>query len=120
MTITKRQFSHLQAMGIELWQLKDNVNEETTDAIDYINIELSALTDSNLFTDILKSLELSVGEISCDNDTLSLGLLTWKFSKENDVILIKHNLVTPTIDVIKNSPLLKKALWTKLQEHSSI
>jgi DNA polymerase III psi subunit len=118
MTITKRQFSHLQAMGVELWQLKENTNDKSDDVTDYINIELSALFKANLFTDILKCLGSSIGEVSCDNNTLSLGLLTWTFSKKNDISLTQNHLITPTINVLKSSPLLKKNLWLKLQEHS--
>jgi DNA polymerase III psi subunit len=120
MTMTKRQFSHLQAMGIELWQLKNSEKKNSTDTFAYISIELSALVDTTIFTDILNCLGLSLGEVSCDNNTLSMGLLTWQFSEQTNISLTKYHLVTPSINILKNSPLLKKALWQKLQENSII
>ncbi|TWX51705.1 DNA polymerase III subunit psi [Colwellia hornerae] len=120
MTITKRQFSHLQAMGIELWQLKNSDKKHNNDGHHYLNIELSALVDTHIFTDILHCLGCSVGEVNCDNNALSIGLLTWQFSEQTDISLTKHHLVTPSINVLKNSPLLKQALWQKLQENSII
>jgi DNA polymerase III psi subunit len=119
MTISKRQFSHLQAMGIELWQLKKSANNENqNNNVDHLDIELSALIETKIFTDILKSLDLSIGEVTCANNILSLGLLTWAFSKESDISLTQHHLVTPTFHVLKDSAQLKQALWQKLQEHT--
>jgi len=120
MTMTKRQFSHLQTMGIELWQLKKSEKENSTDTINYISIELTTLVETTIFTDILNCLGLSLGEVSCDNDILSIGLLTWQFSEKTNISLTKHHLVTPSVNILKNSPLLKKALWQKLQENSII
>lgn len=117
MTITKRQFTHLQAMGIELWQLKNTTNEISTS--DYLDIDFSALIKTNIFTDIIQCLGLSIGEVSYENKTLSLGLLTWQFSEQAEISLSKQHLVTPLITVLQNSELLKKLLWQKLQEHST-
>jgi DNA polymerase III psi subunit len=116
MTMTKRQFSHLQAMGIELWQLKNSDKTNNSDHPLYLDIELATLVDTHIFTDILHSLGCSIGEVSCNNNALSIGLLTWQFSEQTDISLTRHHLVTPSINVLKNSPLLKQTLWQKLQE----
>jgi DNA polymerase III psi subunit len=116
MTITKRQFTQLQAMGIELWQLKNTTTEVTTS--DFLEIDFSAVIKTNIFTDIINSLDISIGEVNYENRSLSLGLLTWQFSEKDEISLTKTHLITPEINVLINSPLLKKSLWQKLQEHS--
>jgi DNA polymerase III psi subunit len=120
MTITKRQFTQLQAMGIDLWQLRNTADEIVDHNEDHIEIQLSTLTSTTIFSDIIKSLHLSIGEISCEKNTISLGLLSWKFSHKHDISLVQQHLVTPSLAVLENSPKLKKALWQKLQDHSII
>jgi DNA polymerase III psi subunit len=118
MTITKRQFTQLQAMGIDLWQLKDTENKIKSDTSYLLEIELSLVIKTTIFTDILNCLGLSVGEVTYDDKTLSLGLLSWQFSKKAEISFEKNHLITPEIAVLKNSVTLKQALWQKLQEHS--
>jgi len=116
MTITKRQFTQLQAMGIELWQLKNTTTEIATSV--YLDIDFSTVIKTTIFTDIINSLGLSIGEVTYENKTVSLGLLTWQFSEQAEITLTKTQLITPEISVLIKSPLLKKSLWQKLQEHS--
>jgi len=119
MAITKRQFSQLQAMGIDLWQLKQTGNEVITDKAEHLDIELVSLLKTPFFLDVITSLELSVGEVSCQDNKLSLGLLTWYFSTNEEILINEHNhLVTPSLSTLKKSPLLKHTLWQKLQELS--
>lgn len=120
MSITKRQFTQLQDMGIELWQLKDSSEDNNKTTATYLDIELSSLIETRLFNDILSSLGLSIGEVTCDNHSLSLGLFTWQFSEQTEISFTQQHLITPTFDTLKNSPKLKKALWHTLQEHSLI
>jgi len=120
MTITKRQFSHLQAMGIELWQLKNTADDNKTTTVAEFEIALPALIETRLFLDILHSLGLSIGEVICQNNSLSLGLFTWQFSEQADISFTHQHLVTPSIDVLQDSPKLKQTLWQTLQEHSLI
>lgn len=120
MTITKRQFTQLQAMGIELWQLKNTIEDISTTTVDYLEIELSSISESRIFNDIINSLGLSVGEVSCENNSLSLGLFTWQFSQQEEVSFTQQHLVTPAIEILKKSPKLKQTLWQTLQEHSLI
>ena len=118
MTFTKRQFTQLQAMGIELWQLKNTAKAASSNIADTLDIELTTLINTTIFNDILTGLGLSIGEVSCENNTLSLGVLTWQFSQQAEISLTQHHLITPAIDVLTNSPQLKQALWHKLEEYS--
>ena len=120
MTITKRQFTQLQAMGIDLWQRKKPADESIVLNEDYLDVEFSSMNQTSILNDIVKSLGLSIGEISCDENTISLGLLSWQFSDKNDISLTHQHLITPSLNVLKNSPELKKSLWQKLQDHSII
>ncbi len=120
MAITKRQFSQLQAMGIDLWQLRNNANESIVHNEEYLDIEFSSISATTIFIDIVKSLGLSIGETSCDENSVSLGLLSWQFSIKNDISLTQQHLITPSLNVLENSPELKKALWQKLQDHTII
>lgn len=118
MTITKRQFTQLQAMGIALWQSKAPVSASSP--AEFLSFNFDELCQTKIFNDIITSLGLSLGEINYQQNALSLGLLTWKFSEQNDILLTKQQLITPSIDVLTNSPQLKKALWLQLQEHITI
>jgi DNA polymerase III psi subunit len=120
MAITKRQFSQLQAMGIDLWQLKNTAEECVVHNEEYLDIEFSSVSETAIFNDIVKSLGLSIGEISCEENTISLGLLSWQFSIKKDMSLTQQHLITPSLNVLENSTELKKALWQKLQDHSII
>ncbi len=119
MTITQRQFSQLQAMGINLWQLKENGNKEQIPETGFLDIKLTYLLEMPFFIDVITSLGLSVGEVSCEKNKLSLGLLTWQFSPQVEISIDEHNhLITPPLSTIKSSSKLKRSLWNKLQEHT--
>lgn len=120
MAITKRQFSQLQAMGIGLWQLKNSGDDNKTTTVAEFEVAVPAFIETRLFLDILHSLGLSIGEVICQNNSLSLGLFTWKFSEQADISFTHQHLVTPSIDVLQYSPKLKQKLWQTLQEHSLI
>jgi len=119
MAITQRQFSQLQAMGIKLWQLRETGNEQQISEANFLDIKLNTLLEVPFFIDVITSLGLSVGEITCDNNKLSFGLLTWQFSSQAEVSIDEHNhLITPALSILKKSPQLKRSLWKKLQELS--
>jgi len=120
MAITKRQFSQLQAMGIDLWQLKNTAKACVVDNEEYLDIKFPSIIETTIFNDIIKSLGLSIGEITCDKNTISLGLLNWQFSNKHNISLAQQQLITPPLNALENSPELKKALWQKLQDHSII
>jgi DNA polymerase III psi subunit len=119
MTITKRQFSQLQAMGIDLWQLKNIDNDDSTSKNSYLDVDLEQLIKMPLFMDIISCLGLSTADVSYRDNALSLGLVTWRFSENEEISIDKHNrLVTPALSTLKHSPQLKRTLWQKLQELS--
>lgn len=119
MNITKRQFSQLQAMGIDLWQLRNINNGGSTSKKNYLDIDLEQLIKMPLFIDIISCLGLSTSDVSCQNNALSLGLVTWRFNENEEISIDKHNrLVTPALSTLKHSPQLKRTLWQKLQELS--
>lgn len=130
MSINQRQYQQLSEMGISLWQHKPlafqyasstqvSSNKPNSDHdINYLeqNIEtLAALTKQNFFTDLLLTLELSIGEITAQRDHLDLGLFNWFFYADQNKALPIHcadnKLTTPSIELIRKSPALKKQLW---------
>jgi len=118
MTINHKQFTILQEMGIPLWQRKDIAIEDN--AKNVLDINLNSLLENHLFTDILLSLGLSLGEIGCENNQISLGLLNWQFKKQNNISINSNLLVTPEIKTLQQNPKLKAQLWQQLQEYSLI
>jgi DNA polymerase III psi subunit len=125
MSINQRQYDQLTEMGISLWQNKtiafehSSSNETSKDQkkqyIEATPDYLTALTKQTLFTDILLSLELSLGEVCPKIDHLDLGLFNWYFNIEEQeqpsIHCQDNNLVSPSILIISQSPRLKKQLW---------
>ena len=135
MSINQDQFEKLSEMGISLWQSRventiSDTESETTKS--YLNIDLNTLLAQQLFTDILLSAGLSVGEVNLQDDHLDLGLFNWFFtddintddkSAENQSTVntteplirwSEQQLFTPSITEIAKSPVLKKQLWQLL------
>jgi DNA polymerase III psi subunit len=130
MSINQRQYQQLSEMGISLWQHRPLAfqNDSSTqlgfnqhDSADKINYlkqdveSLAALTKKTFFTDLLLTLELSIGEVTAQKDHLNLGLFNWFFyTDENKKIAIHcadNKLISPSIEIIRKSPALKKQLW---------
>ena len=122
MNINQQQFEQLTAMGISLWQHKVE-NNRTIDDIaksqHICAINLPQLIEHPLFSDIILSLGLSLGEVSQQNDHLNVGLFNWYFtSNENaEIQWSEQQLMTPPLDNIAQSPTLKKQLWQILSNH---
>jgi DNA polymerase III psi subunit len=121
MSVSKRQFTLLQAMGIELWQRKNiaeveasvSVNEPEILAIDSLNIK-----GSQLFSDIIHCLGLSIGEITYLEHKLDLGLFNWQFSMSDEISFTESTLQSPVLSSIESSPQLKRQLWQKIQKNN--
>ena len=125
MSINQRQYQQLTEMGVSLWQhnpiafqntpsIQNNAEHETS----YLKLDidsLAALTKLTFFTDLLLTFELSIGEITAQKDHLDLGLFNWFFyDNENEAVPIRcsdNNLMSPSIELIRKSPALKKQLW---------
>jgi DNA polymerase III psi subunit len=116
MSINHRQFTFLQEMGIALWQKKESsVIDCPPKAID---IDFKILSQHTLFNDVILCLGLSLGEINCENNQISLGLLNWQFAEQSDISIDRNILITPEIKNIQQSPQLKAQLWQQLQEYT--
>jgi len=123
MAITSRQFDQLSEMGISLWQSRTPVSSESTHQDHYLaqtQQSLMKLTKQKIFSDILLSLNLTIGEVKAQNDHLDVGLFNWYFldeglediSKEKPLIqCLENKLVSPNIETIAQSVNLKKQLW---------
>ena len=124
MSINQHQFEQLTEMGISLWQQRcsDMSNDTTTLQPDnYIDIDLPALAKQQLFTDILLSAGLSIGEVNHQGDHLDLGLFNWYFladSSKDEIQWLEQQLFTPSIANISKSPALKKQLWQLLDKQT--
>lgn len=128
MSINQRQYDQLTEMGISLWQHKavafdhnssdEHSAEQKNNYIQPNHEYLSALAKQTIFTDILLSLGLSIGEVCPKKDHLDLGLFNWYFNaKEQDIPSIhctENNLVSPSITLISQSSSLKKQLWLNI------
>lgn len=131
MPVNQKQFEQLTEMGISLWQHKTSSYEHdlttpknVVKEDNYIpqDIEtLADLTTQKIFTDILQSVDVSIGEISANKDHLDLGLFNWYFSAENHdasgLYCTNNNLFSPAITTISKSLELKKKLWLVLANH---
>ncbi len=132
MAITSRQFEQLTEMGISLWQSRTHRCVDDSKQISYqvqSQQNLTTLTKNKLFNDILHSLNLTVGDVTVQGDHLDIGLFNWYFvnenidknSKENQteaisqeknsINCINNKLISPNIETIAQSSLLKKQLW---------
>ena len=128
MAITAQQFEQLSEMGISLWQSRAANNIDNKTQNNYIaqsQQSLTTLTEQTLFTDILRCLNLTLGEVKAQDDHLDVGLFNWYFvDKKHDNVLndkslqkaqtincINNKLISPSIDIIAQSTQLKKQLW---------
>ena len=125
MSINQRQYQQLTEMGISLWQHKSATFQHTSSSQDnsennvsYLkqDIEsLNTLTKQTFFTDLLLTLELSIGEVTAQKDHLDLGLFNWFFYADEDetssIHCANNKLISPSIDLIRKYPVLKKQLW---------
>ena len=97
------------------------VNTTTLQPNNYIDIDLAALAKQQLFTDILLSAGLSIGEVNHQGDHLDLGLFNWYFladSSKDEIQWLEQQLFTPSIANISKSPALKKQLWQLLDKQT--
>lgn len=125
MSINQRQYEQLTEVGICLWQHKavafvhNSSNEYSatqTKSTSKLPPEyLTTLAKQTIFTDMLQILALSIGEITLKSDHLDFGLFNWYFNSSEQIApaihCIDNNLVSPSIELISQSPALKKQLW---------
>jgi len=119
MTVTKRQFALLDAMGIKLWCARTTENQENSaeqELPERLEIDLEKLKASQLFNDILLSINLSIAEISCQDKSLNLGLFNWIFSSQDKISFENNLLITPPLETLATRPTLKSQLWQLICE----
>ncbi len=131
MSINQRQYQQLTEMGISLWQHKSTEfqtvlvsKSDSEDKVSYIKQDsnkVELLAKQAFFTDLLLILDLSIGEITANKDHLDLGLFNWFFyteeNKTSPIYYAENKLVTPSIELIRKSPCLKKQLWQTIATH---
>jgi len=120
MAITSKQFDQLTEMGISLWQSRGSDNTDNVEKESYQlqnQQSLTALTKQVLFGDILRSLNLTIGEVKAQNDHLDVGLFNWYFIDEKlhkeqlTINCIENKLISPSLEIIAQSASLKRQLW---------
>jgi len=121
MTITQRQFNHLNEMGVMVWQRKAPVSVEANKQNDTtiqnrVPIDNNVLTQYNLLTDIFQCLALSVGEVTIEENMINLGLFNWQFIDTETITFSQNTLTTPALDTLINNSAFKKALWATIQQ----
>ena len=135
MAITSKQFDQLSEMGISLWQSRTKENAEQEAHDNYLpqnQQSLTTLTKQKLFSDILLSLNLTVGEVKYQNNHLDVGLFNWYFLNEHPkeevgqghspelssmISCVDNKLISPSIETIAQSASLKKQLWQTVAKH---
>ena len=143
MSITKRQFDLLQAMGINVWQRRDlstqkngnntrsetnkapsqgaspKTSDENKPATKTININLQALRNEQLFNDIIRCLGVNSSDLTAQNNQVDLGLFNWQFSHNQEIEFSHNCLKTPELTTLAHSPEMKKLLWQSIQALSA-
>jgi len=131
MSINQRQYQQLSEMGISLWQHRpiafqnaSSTQDNLEHNISYLTQDvksLAALTKLTFFTDLLLTLELSIGEVTAQKNHLDLGLFNWFFyadeNKTSSIHCADNKLMSPSVDVICKFPALKKQLWQTISTH---
>ncbi|WP_426369915.1 DNA polymerase III subunit psi [Pseudocolwellia sp. HL-MZ7] len=124
MAITQRQFNHLNEMGINVWQQRDTDNSAVALESKNTNIpvstslafDLDQLSQQQLFSDILLCIDISIGEVTTENNIMNLGLFNWQFKETDTITFSKSILTTPLLTAFENSTQLKKDLWQIIQQ----
>ena len=144
MSINQRQFAQLSEMGISMWSCRDREHHAKASSLNNVKLDASAAADkasppkitkkintiplatlqtSKLFNNIINALDISIGEVTQENDHFNLGLFNWAFidtdPADNEQLVTYHNnnLITPSIEYISTSAPLKKQLWLTLSQH---
>lgn len=115
MSVSSRQFNLLNEMGITLWQRRESLGVNDA-AVQTENIDFAMLSKNPLFINIIQSIGLSIGEVSCVDHKVNLGFINWQFSQQNIISLVDNILTSPNMEIIRSSAQLKRELWQVIQE----
>lgn len=124
MITNAKQFNYLNAMGIGIWQQKDNPDvQQTNDESDKdctencLTVNLDKLCEQQLFIDLLQSLNVSLDQITLNKDhSLNIGLFNWQFTQNPHSQYQNNTLTTPAIEQLEQTPQLKRQLWQLLSK----
>lgn len=114
MTISVRQYEHLQEMGISVWRAKDPDPIKKNENLPTTLPKYNELIEDPLFLDILLALDISIGEISISESSLNMGIFNWKFIDSDNIKFENNVLFTPSLSRVKDSPSLKRAMWSTM------
>jgi len=128
MCINQRQFEQLTEMGINLWQTRINDNKQSSSNNNQLYLEqdsitLKKLTKLTFFTDMLTCFNLSIGEVTSKTDHIDCGLFNWFFTEQinpltaNSIQWRNNKLISPSVELLSESPVLKKQLWQTLMNN---
>ena len=128
MAITQRQFNHLKEMGVNVWQQRNSEHtiensaetltskNTNTPVSTSIAFDLNQLTQQQLFADVLQCIDISIGEITTENNIMNLGLFNWQFKETDSITFSKSVLTTPMLTAFESNSQLKKDLWQIIQQ----
>lgn len=114
MPISAKQFYYLTEMDIPLWQSKEISVNKKTDVIENISIDFNELAKNTCFSDILRSLNLTIADCKLTNNKLVFDFFNWQFANCTNIIFAHNCLTTPPITKLSEEPKLKKQLWSLL------
>ncbi|GHE87700.1 DNA polymerase III subunit psi [Thalassotalea profundi] len=118
MITNAKQFSYLNAMGIDIWQQK-HTDVEKDAGQSHLVIDLDKLCKQQLFIDLIQSLNITLDQITLKSEhCLNLGLINWQFSENNQTNYENNTLTTPAIEQLVEQPKLKRQLWQLLSASS--
>ncbi len=121
MTVTSKQFTYLNEMGISLWQRKSLIEESTETeqptAENTLKFSLEELANQKLFQDIVLALGSELSDIEQQQNQLIVGDMYWQFSDQQAISLDNGILITPELNSLSSSAQHKKALWQLLLQH---
>ena len=83
-------------------------------------VELSALTNQALFSDILMTFGVPISAITVENNTVNLGLFRWQFCLTGKLDFTDNLLITPCLAQLEKSSTLKRQLWQLIIDKSLV
>ncbi|XQW84055.1 DNA polymerase III subunit psi [Thalassotalea piscium] len=114
MITNAKQFNYLNAMGIDLWQLKQE-QDANTSSNQYLAVDLAHLCQQQCFLDVLRSFDITLDQVTLSNDhCINLGLFNWQFTTNSHSEYQSNTLTTPAIEQLTQAPQLKRQLWQLL------
>ena len=116
MQLTPRNFELLNAMEIPIWVQRDRNSTDNNSVNEHIPVP-EGVAESQIFTDVLKALALTIEEICITDEQIDLGASLWCFTDKPQITFVGNKLLTPSHSIISANNQLKKTLWQTLQSN---